>query len=101
MKKDMDTFIQLCHVCQKNKGEHYPYPGFLDPLHIPDMVWTHVSMDFVEGLPKSSGYEIIFVVVDRLSKFAHFIPLAHPYTVQSVAMAFIDNVLKLHGLHWQ
>lgn len=97
MKKDMDQFVTICPVCQKNKGETCPYPGFLDPLHIPDMVWTHVSMDFIEGLPKSEGKEVIFVVVDRLSKFAHFIPLSHPYTTQTVARAFVDNVLKLHG----
>ncbi|KAM3402087.1 hypothetical protein ACQJBY_006188 [Aegilops geniculata] len=97
MKKDMDNFVMLCPVCQKNKGETCPYPGLLDPLHIPDMVWAHVSMDFIEGLPKSNGKEVIFVVVDRLSKFAHFIPLSHPYTVQTVARAFIDNVMKLHG----
>jgi transposase InsO family protein len=97
MKKDLDNFVLLCPVCQKNKGENCPYPGFLDPLHIPDMVWTHISMDFIEGLPKSNGKEVIFVVVDRLSKFAHFIPLSHPYTVQTVARAFIDNVMKLHG----
>lgn len=77
----MDNYVLLCPVCQKNKGEHCPYPGFLDPLHIPDMVWTHINMDFVEGLPKSDGKELILVVVDRLSKFTHFIPLAHPYTV--------------------
>lgn len=81
----------------KEQGRNLPYPGFLDPLHIPDMVWTHVSMDFIKGLPKSEGKEIIFVVVDRLSKFAHFIPLSHPYTVQTVARAFTDNILKLHG----
>ena len=64
MKKDMDNFVLLYPVCRKNKGEHYPYPGFLDPLHIPDMVWTHISMDFVEGLPKSDGKELILVVVE-------------------------------------
>lgn len=97
LKQDVDSFVAQCPVCQKNKGENYPYPGFLDPLHIPDMVWTHLSMDFVEGLPKSDGMDVIFVVVDRLSKFAHFIPLAHPFTVQTVAQAFLDNVIKLHG----
>lgn len=69
----------------------------IDPLQLPDMVWTHLSMDFVEGLPKSNGYDVIFVVVDGLSKFSHFIPLAHHFTVQTMAQAFIDNVLKLHG----
>lgn len=97
MKRDLDNFMLLFLVCQKNKGENCPCPGFLDPLHIPDMVWTQVSMDFIEGLPKSNGKEVIFVVVDRLSKFAHFIPLSHPFTVQTVARAFINNLLKLHG----
>jgi hypothetical protein len=54
-------------------------------------------MDFIEGLPKSNGKEIIMVVVDRLMKYAHFIPLAHPYTVQTVAQASINNIIKLHG----
>lgn len=55
-------------------------------------------MDFIEGLPKSEGYSVILVVVDRLTKFAHFIPLKHPYTASSVAQAFMDRVVTMHGL---
>jgi hypothetical protein len=55
-------------------------------------------MDFVEGLPKSDVYTMILVVVDRLTKFAHFLPLKHPYTAIMVAQLVLDNVVKLHGL---
>ena len=57
-----------------------------------------ISMDFVEGLPKSQGKEVIWVVIDRLSKYAHFTALAYPYTVEIVAHSFLDNIYKLHGL---
>ena len=79
LKQAVDNFVATCPVCQKNKGENCSYPGYLDPLQLPDMMWTHLSMDFIEGLPKSNGHDVILVVVDRLSKFAHFIPLSHPY----------------------
>jgi uncharacterized protein YdcH (DUF465 family) len=55
-------------------------------------------MDFIEGLPKSAGYDVILVMVDRLTKYAHFIPLKHPYTATSVAKAAFNNVVKLHGM---
>lgn len=55
-------------------------------------------MDFLCGLPRAEGKEVIFVVVDRLTKYAHFIPLAHPYTASSVALIFLDKVYRLHGL---
>ena len=56
-----------------------------------------VSMDFIDGLPPSGHANCIMVVVDKLNKFAHFIPLHHPYTSQRVAQAFLDNIFKLHG----
>jgi hypothetical protein len=55
-------------------------------------------MDFVEGLPSLGSANAILVVVDKFSKFAHFIPLRHPFTAESVAKLFLDNVYRLHGM---
>jgi hypothetical protein len=63
---------------------------------VPYEVWSDISMDFVEGFPEVGGKSVIFV--DRFSKFAHFIPLGHPYTAASVSQAFFDSIVRLHGL---
>lgn len=56
-----------------------------------------ISMDFVEGLPKSQGFSVIMVVVDRLTKYAHFVAVKHPYKAIDIAQLFLDNIVKIHG----
>jgi hypothetical protein len=89
--------VAQCPVCQLSKTEHVQYPGLLNPLQIPTAKWSDISMNFVEGLPKSRGKDVILVVVDRLTKYAHFIPLSHPFTVHQIATLFMTHIHKLHG----
>ncbi|GJT89631.1 retrotransposon-related protein [Tanacetum coccineum] len=70
----------------------------LIPLPIPEKIWSSISMDFIEKLPNSHGKTVILVVVDRMSKYAHFIALQHPFTASTVAKVFLDNVYRLHGM---
>ena len=98
MTKTVQSYIRSCAICQACKYDNVAYPGLLQPLPIPEEVWVDISMDFIEGLPKSQGKEVILVVVDRFSKYAHFVGLSHPYTAESVAQAYLDNIYKLHGL---
>ncbi|XP_026448561.1 uncharacterized protein K02A2.6-like [Papaver somniferum] len=98
MKIDIFWFVISCDICQKNKGEHTHPPGLLQPLPVPEQSWQHKSMDFIEGLPKSDKKSVILVVVDILTKYNHFIGMSHPYTAITIAIAFINNVIKLPGL---
>jgi len=98
MARDIRNYIRVCAVCQRCKADLSAPGGLLQPLPIPGTIWTDVSMDFIEGLPKSQGKDTIFVVVDRLSKYAHFMPLSHPFTAVTVAQLYFDHVFKLHGV---
>lgn len=97
MKQHVIT-VKQCLVCHKNKSENIPYLGLLQPMPLPEMAWTHISMDFIERLPKSQNKDVILVVVERLSKYAHFISMSRPYTAQQVSQLFLGQVFKLHGL---
>lgn len=97
-KKNVREFIKEYQVCQCNKYDATASPSLLQPLPIPNFVWSDISLDFLEDLPKSQGKDSILVVMDRLSKYAHFIPLAHPFTAIPVAQLFLDNVYRLYGV---
>lgn len=83
--------------CQHQKYFQQSLAGLLQPLLVPELIWEEVLIDFIDGLPMSKGYNSILVVVDRLSKYAHFIFLRHPYSAITVAGAFIQEVVRLHG----
>lgn len=98
MKQDVLHYVSACQVCQQAKSEHVKLPGRLQPLPIPPSAWHTISLDFIEGLPNSNRFNVILVVIDKLTKFGHFIPLKHPFTAASIAQLFMDNVYKLHGM---
>jgi len=97
MTKDVKFFVMWCEICQRCKFDATASPGLLQPLPIPGRIWQHITMDFIEGLLSSHCKNVIYVVVDRLSKYVHFISLIHPYDVAEVTQSFLDNVFKLHG----
>jgi hypothetical protein len=92
------NFVCACPTCQKNKAKQLHPAGLLQPLEVPTMIWADISMDFVERFPKVNGKSVVLTVVDRFSKFAHFIPMGHPYSATSVARAFFAEIVCLHGL---
>jgi hypothetical protein len=98
LQKLVRQYVRKCLVCQQNKVENVKSPGLLQPLLVPFAPFIDINMDFIEGLPKSEGNEVIFMVVDRFSKYAHLMALAHPYSVITVAKVFMENVYKLHGM---
>ncbi|XP_042018422.1 uncharacterized protein LOC121766112 [Salvia splendens] len=97
MRKDVRKFVEACAVCQSTKYSTQKPAGLLQPLSIPSQVWEDVSMDFITGLPPSRGYTTIMVVVDRLSKYAHFAPLPTKFDALRVAHLFINTVVRHHG----
>lgn len=98
MMRSVTQFMAECDVCQRNKYETKSPAGLLNPLPIPDRVWEDISLDFITGLPRSMGIDCILVVVDRFSKYGHFIGIKHPFTSRTVADVFAREVVRLHGM---
>lgn len=98
MKKDIYTWVYECLICQQAKPDRSKNPGLLQPLPVPTAAWDVVSMDFVEGLPQSGSANAVLVVIDKFTKFGHFIALKHPFSAQTIAKLFLDQVYRLHGM---
>lgn len=98
LKHAVEEFVQQCTVCQQAKHEHCAYPRLLQPLPIPSGAWQDISMDFIEGLPVSKGFDVILVVVDRYTKYAHFLPLKHPFSALQVVDSYLSRVASLYGM---
>lgn len=98
MRKDITTFVTTCQECQRGKARNTKPGGTLQPLEIPSGRWHSVSMDFITGLPVTEkGHDAIYVVLDRLTKMAHFIPCTKDIDARETAQLYIDNVYRLHG----
>jgi hypothetical protein len=98
MKINIQDFVATYDTFQRNKGEIVKMLGALQPLSIPTHIWTDISMDFIVGLPRVGNKSMIMVVVDHLSKYAHFCALSHPFTPSLVSQVFMDHIFKLHGM---
>lgn len=98
MRDTIKQYIRNCEICSRIKPpRHAPY-GFLKPLQVPQRRWTDVSFDLITQLPSSEGFTSILVVVDRLTKMAHFIPTHDELDSQTFAKLYRNNVFRLHGL---
>ena len=96
--KIVQKYVKEYEICQKKKAETLAPAGLLQPLPIPCQVWHDITLDFIEGFPVSQGRDTIMVIVDRLSKFAHFLTLRHLFTAKTVAEKFVEGIIKLHGM---
>ena len=99
MKKDVSDYIARCMECQKVKAKHRHPMGLLQPLPIPEKKWEVITMDFITVLPRmTKKHDSIMVVVDKLTKVAHFVPVNTMYTTINIAEIFMKEIAKLHGI---
>ena len=99
MKRDIAKYVSECDTCQRIKASHLKVAGTLQPLPIHSWKWEDISMDFIVGLPRTpKGYDSIWVIMDRLTKTAHFIPLRTTYPVKQYAEIYLERIVCLHGV---
>ena len=96
-KKDVVEFVSRCPICQQVKVGHQRPAGLLQSLLIPQWKWERITKDFVVGLSRcQSGYNAIWVIVDRLSKSAHFLPMKNSDLVENLAELYVKEIVRLH-----
>jgi hypothetical protein len=99
MKRDIVEYVSLCDTCQRVKAEHQRLVGLLQPLKIPEWKWEEIGMNFIVGLPHTqAGYDSIWVIVDRLTKVPHFIPVKRTYSGAMLAELYMSRIVCLHGV---
>ena len=99
MKRDVAEYVSKCMTCQQVRIEHQRPGGELQPMPIPEWKWESVTMDFVSTLPRTpSGHEVVWVIVDRLTKSAHFIPLWVGCSLSKIADIYVKEIVRLHGV---
>jgi hypothetical protein len=98
MKRDIDEFCDSCDICQKIKQCNFTKYGYLIPNPIPSRPYESISLDLIVNLPWSEDFNAIFVVVDRLSEHASFIPMTSGLTAQGFAELFVEHIISRFGL---
>jgi hypothetical protein len=99
MKREIAMYVSECDTCQRIKASHLKVAGTLQPLPIPSWKWEDICMDFIVGLPNTSRHhDSIWVIVDRLTKTAHFLPVHTTHKTEKYAEIYIDQILRLHGI---
>jgi hypothetical protein len=99
MKKEVVDFIAICLECQKVKDEHRHPTFFLQPLPIPEWKWEVVTMDFITKMPRTNKqHDSIMVVVDKLTKAAHFIPIKLTHKERNIVCVYMKEITRLHGI---
>jgi transposase InsO family protein len=98
MRRDIAHYVAYCDTCSRVKIEHQKPAGLLKPLEIPVWKWEDISMDFVVGLPRTpKGNDSVWVIVDRLTKVAHFVPVKTRYATKKLVDLYVEHILRLHG----
>ena len=98
MSRYIGKYVSTCDLCLWTKSQRQPPVGELHPLPIPDTPWNTISMDFIVELPESMGHDAVMVVVDSVTKRAHFIPTLITTSASGTARLFVQHVWRHHGL---